>query len=995
MKCFINKLRPGYIWKRALFAGNKLAIILFVICLPAIKMQAQTKYAYLVNPFIGTGGHGHTYPGASMPFGMMQLSPDTRLEGWDGCGGYHYTDSIIYGFSHTHLSGTGIADYCDILLMPFTGEVKWKNKEYASSFSHKNEKAHAGYYEVLLDKDKIKAALTTSIRSGMHEYSFPQTASEGKVLLDLQHRDQVLESSLEVVNAYEVRGMRRSRSWANDQSVFFYMKFEKPIKEYGLALNDTLQKGMKTATGINIKSYFSFDLAGDKKIHVKVGISGVSMENAKLNLETEIPGWDFNKLKSAAEDAWNKELGKIDVIGGSNAQQEVFYTALYHASLAPNIYTDINGQFRGTDLKIHHADNFTNYSVFSLWDTHRALHPLMTIINRKRTNDWINTFLAQYKAGGMLPVWELSGNETFCMIGYHSVPVIVDAYQKGIRDFDAQLALKAMISYAQSDRFGLNEYGKIGFVSNDIDHESASKTVEYAYDDWCISQFAKWLGNDSIYHKYSLRAQNYKNLFDPSSKHIRGKVQGFWYSPFKATEVNNFFTEGNSWHYSFTAQQDIDGLIKLHGGREAFGKKLDELFTTSENLSGRDQADVTGLIGQYAQGNEPSHHMAYLFNYAGKPWRTQELIHKICNEFYTNNPDGLIGNEDCGQMSAWYVLSAMGFYEVTPGSGIYALGTPEFDKVSIHLENGKIFNIKAENRSSRNYYVNNITLNGKALPETYMRHTDLENGGALVFKMSDRPNYTRGIKDHDIPHSSIENSKLVAVPFFDMPTNKFKQTMSVKMGTLDTQALIYYRVGPKDKQETGFIRYSRPFTINNTSNISFYSEKNGIKSAIVTQTFYKVPSDRTITVMSEVNPMYTGGGDQALIDGITGTQNWKTGEWQSYFAKDFVALIDLQSLRPITHVGIHVLQDVSPWIVYPKEVLFETSTDGKVFQPLITVENKISTEDKGPVVQELGIDVKTQARYVKVTAKNGGVLPAWHESAGQPTHIFIDEIIIR
>jgi predicted alpha-1,2-mannosidase len=955
----------------------------------------QKNYSLLVNPFIGTGGHGHTYPGASMPFGMMQLSPDTRLEGWDGCGGYHYSDSIIYGFSHTHLSGTGIADYCDILLMPFTGDVKWKNKEYASPFSHKNEKAHAGYYEVLLDKDNIKAALTTSTRSGMHEYSFPQNASEGKVLLDLQHRDQVLESSLEVVNAYEVKGMRRSRSWATDQSVYFYMKFEKPVKEYGIAVNDTLQKGIKNATGNNIKSYFSFDLIGDKKLHIKVGISGVSMENAKLNLDTEIAGWDFIKLRSDAEDAWNKELGKIDVTGGNNDQQTVFYTALYHASLAPNIYTDVNGQYRGTDLKIHQANNFTNYSVFSLWDTHRALHPLMSIINRKRTTDWINTFLAQYKEGGMLPVWELSGNETFCMIGYHSIPVIVDAYQKGIRDFDAQLALKAMTNYAESDRFGLNEYAKIGFISNDIDHESASKTVEYAYDDWCISQFAKWIGNDSVYRKYSLRAQNYKNLFDPSSKHIRGKVQGFWYSPFNATEVNNFFTEGNSWHYSFTAQQDIDGLIKLHGGREAFGKKLDELFTTNENLSGRDQADVTGLIGQYAQGNEPSHHMAYLFNYAGKPWRTQELIHKICTEFYTNSPDGLIGNEDCGQMSAWYVLSAMGFYEVTPGSGIYALGTPMFNDVKIHLENGKTFSIKALNKARGNYYVTKVSLNGKIYPASYIRHADLENGGELVYTMSKIPNYNRAVKEKDIPHSSLEDNKFVAVPFFDMSTNKFKQTLPVNMGILDKQAAIYYRLEAKDNQVSGFKRYSKPFTISNTCKVFFYSEKNGVKSPIVIQTFYKVPSDRTITVISEVNPMYTAGGSQALIDGITGTKNWKTGEWQSYFDKDFVALIDLQSSRPINHVGIHVLQDVSPWIVYPREVIFETSTDGKVFQHLTTVENKTSTEDKGPIVQELGGDVKAKARYVKVTAKNGGVLPAWHESAGQPTHIFIDEVIVR
>jgi predicted alpha-1,2-mannosidase len=966
-----------------------------VFLLFATNAKSQKNYALLVNPFIGTGGHGHTYPGASMPFGMMQLSPDTRLEGWDGCSGYHYSDSLIYGFSHTHLSGTGIADYCDILLMPFAGEVKWKNKEYASPFSHKTEKAHAGYYEVLLEKNKIRAALTTATRAGIHEYTFPVDSKEGKVLLDLQHRDEVLESSIELVNAYEVRGMRRSRSWAADQSVFFFMKFEKPVKEYGIAVNDTLQKDLKTANGKNIKAYFGFDLPVDKKIHVKIGISGVSMENAKLNLEAEIINWDFQQIKTNAEKAWNKELGKIEIKDRNTDQQTIFYTALYHACLAPNTYTDVNGQYRGTDQKIHQANNFTNYSVFSLWDTHRALHPLMTIINRRRTNDWINTFLAQYQYGGMLPVWELSGNETFCMIGYHSVPVIVDAYQKGIRDFDQQLALKAMTDYAESNRFGLHEYQDFGFVSNDKDHESASKTVEYAYDDWCIAQFAKWLGNDSVSRRYLSRSQNYKNLFDPSTGHIRGKVQGFWYSPFNATEVNNFYTEGNSWHYSFTAQQDIDGLIQLHGGRQHFADKLDELFTTSENLSGRDQADVTGLIGQYAQGNEPSHHMAYLFNYEGKPWRTQQLIHKICTEFYTNSPDGLIGNEDCGQMSAWYVLSAMGIYEVTPGSGIYSLGTPLFDEVNIHMENGKTFSIKAKNRTATNFYVKNVLLNGKSHPSTFINHSEIAKGGTLVFEMNNQPDTTRGVRVQDMPHSSVNAKGFVAVPFFDMSTNKFKTTLTVAMKALDKDAIIYYRIKDKNIQPANFVRYTKTFTVSNTCNVDFYAEKDGVRSAIVTQTFYKVPSDRTVSVESQVNPMYTAGGKEALIDGITGTSNWKTGEWQSYFAKDFVAVIDLQKIRPVKHVGVHVLQDVSPWIVFPKEVQFEISNDGQTFQPLTRIENKISMDEKGPVVQELGGPVDAVGRFVKVTAKNGGVLPSWHESAGQPTHIFIDEVIIK
>jgi len=977
----------------------KFKLTLFLALIFSLQAVAQnnTNYSALVNPFIGTGGHGHTYPGASMPFGMMQLSPDTRLDGWDGCSGYHYSDNKIYGFSHTHLSGTGIADYCDVLLMPFTGEVQFKNSDYASPFSHDTEKASPGFYEVLLNKHQIKASLTTSVRSGMHQYQFPAETKEGKVLLDLSHRDQVLASSLEVVSDREIRGMRRSKSWASNQVVFFFIRFEQPFTQYGIAVNDTLllQNKLNAVKGNNIKSYFSFPLNGATSLQLKIGISGVSAENAQQNLDKEIPHWNFAQTKQEATTAWNKELGKIEVKGGSKGEQTIFYTALYHASLAPNVYTDVNGDYRGTDGNVHQAKGFTNYSVFSLWDTYRALHPLMTITNRQRTNDWIKTFLAQYKYGGMLPVWELSANETFCMIGYHSVPVIVDAYQKGIENFDAAYALEAMTSYAESKRFGLEHYINKGFISNDQDHESASKTVEYAYDDWCIAQFAQMIGNDSVYKKYILRAQQYKNLFDPATGHIRGKVQGFWFSPFKATEVNNFFTEGNSWHYSFAAPQDVSGMIQLYGGKANFAKKLNELFTSNEALSGRDQADVTGLIGQYAHGNEPSHHMAYLFNYAGQPWRTQELIHQICNDFYKNDPDGLIGNEDCGQMSAWYVLSAMGFYPVTPGSGVYALGTPKFEEVVIHLENGRDFTIKANNLQPNHFYVQSMLLNGDNNPTTYLNHSEIENGGTLVFNMGATPNYKLGIKDVDMPSASIDDREFVAVPYFGMTSNKIKTSLPVQFNHIDSKANIYYSIQYDQKPASTFLRYTKPFELSQAATVRFYAEKNQFKSPVVSQQFYKVVTDRTITVNSEVHPMYTAGGKDALIDGIIGTTNWKTGEWQSYFAKDFEAVVEFDAARAIHYVGVHVLQDVSPWIMYPKEVQFSISQDGINYQPLLTVKNTVAPEDPTTQIQQLGAAVKANAKFIRIRAVNGGSLPQWHESAGQASHLFIDEVVVR
>lgn len=984
----------------------KTFFVSFLLLIFSFSATAQRDYTALVNPFIGTGGHGHTYPGASMPSGMMQLSPDTRLEGWDGCGGYHYSDNAIYGFSHTHLSGTGVPDYCDVLLMPFTGEVKWSNKEYLSPFSHANEKASPGYYEVVLDKHNIKAQLTTTVRAGMHKYSFLSKDKNGSILIDLKHRDEVLDSYIEKVSDTEIKGYRRSKAWATDQHVYFYIKFDKPIKNFVINNAGAIQTNT-SQQGKDIKAFVSFDLGTDAAVQVKTGISGVSMDGAKLNLDKEIPDWNFEKVHTAAVTAWNDELGIIDVKGGTKDQQTIFYTSLYHTLLSPNIYTDVDGKYRGTDLKIHQADGFTNYSVFSLWDTFRGFNPLMTILHPQRVNNWINTFLVQYKYGGMLPVWELSGNETFCMVGYHSVPVITDAYQKGIRGFDAKLALEAMTSYAESDRFGLAQYRQQGYISNDYDHESVSKTVDYAYDDWCIAQMAKLTGNDEVYQRYIKRAQSYKNLFDPVSKHIRGKVRGLWYSPFDATEVNNFYTEGNAWQYSFAVPQDVKGLMQLYGGKPQFAKKLNELFTTTSVLSGREQQDVTGLIGQYAHGNEPSHHIAYLFNYAGQPWRTQELVHQICKEFYTNSPDGLIGNEDCGQMSAWYVLSAMGFYPACPGSGEYAIGTPMFDETTIRLEGGKTFTIKAPHTTANDFYVQQTKLNGTAYTKTYLSHTAVMNGGVLDFTMGSKPDKTRGTKDTDAPMTAITDNIVTPAPYFDVKANKFKGTMQVALKNVDAAVkILYYHPAVNEtvelnKQGEPVIdkknakQYSRPFSINKNETIYAYAVKNKTESKWISQPFFKIPEDRTLTMLTAVNPMFTGGGNDILIDGLLGTENWKNGEWQGFYDKDVEAVVDLKTVRQVNYAGVHVVQDISPWILFPKQVIIYTSNDGKNYTEIAKVANTISNEDMKVQTQTLGASVNVKARYIKIKAVNGGKLPLSHESAGNPSHLFLDEVIVK
>ncbi|MBL7138164.1 MAG: GH92 family glycosyl hydrolase, partial [Bacteroidales bacterium] len=697
---------------------------IFLLWATGVMGQRLVRLTDLVDPFIGTGGHGHTYPGACYPFGMIQVSPDTRLEGWDGCSAYHASDDTIFGFSHTHLSGTGCSDYGDILLMPVVGEVKLADYAYASPFPLSSEQASPGYYRVRLSTYEIGVELTATKRTGLHRYTFPASDEPG-VILNLQHRDQVLASGLKVIGDNEVEGYRFSSAWAREQRLFFVIRFSRPFKEVIIESNGEPLEGMDEAEGDDLKACFRFKgFNSYDELLVKGGISAVSTEGARLNLESENPGWNFDQVLEDCRVAWTKELEKITVSGGSRDDRMVFYTALYHALLSPNLYMDVDGQYLGRDMQAHQADSFDYYTVFSLWDTYRALHPLLTIIDQKRTNDFIRTFLRQYDEGGILPVWELSANETNCMIGYHAVPVIADAYIKGIRDYDVEKAFEATKQSANQDHFGLRYYKAQGFIPGDQEGESVSKTLEYAYDDWCIAQMAKEMGEEGDYKEFIQRAQYYKNIFDPSTGFMRAKLNNQWFTPFDPYEVNFNYTEANAWQYTFYVPQDIAGLMDLMGGKERFSEHLDELFEADVQTTGRNQADITGLIGQYAHGNEPSHHMAYLYDYGGQPWKTQEIVHRIMQEFYRNQRDGLCGNEDCGQMSAWYVFSALGFYPVTPGSNYYAIGTPKFPFAKIELENGNTFIIRANNLSDENFYIQSCTLNGKSHEAPAIRHEE-------------------------------------------------------------------------------------------------------------------------------------------------------------------------------------------------------------------------------------------------------------------------------
>ena len=979
---------------------KKTAFLLLVSVAISCFTIAQKTPADFVNPFIGTGGHGHTYPGATLPFGMVQLSPDTRLEGWDGCGGYHYDDSYIYGFSHTHLNGTGVPDLCDILFMPNTGETRWNNGSdgkpgYGSRFKHSSENADPGYYKVLLDDYNITAELTATTRVGMHSYTFP-AASEANILVDLFHRDEVLESSIKVISNTQIEGLRRSRSWAENQYVYFVAEFSKPFTSYEIAIDNKTKPGIKSADNEkNIKAIFHFSTTAGEKILVKVGISAVSTDGASLNLNAEIPGWDFGSVRSIAKSIWNKELSKIVVEGGTDNQKTVFYTALYHTMVNPNTYMDVDGSYRGRDLKVHKALDFTNYTVFSLWDTYRAYHPLMTIIDQKRTLDYIKTFMVQYEQGGLLPVWELAANETFCMIGYHSIPVIVDAYFKGIKGFDTEKAMQAMRKSATREgNEGLKALAQNGYIATEDEAESVSKTLEYAYDDWCIAQFAKSIGNQSEYAYFNQRGQNYKNIYDASTGFMRARSNGGWFNPFDPYEVNFNYTEANSWQYSFSAVQDIDGLIKLHGGKANLAKKLDQLFTASSKTSGRDQSDITGLIGQYAHGNEPSHHMAYLYPFVSQPWKTQQRVHQILNTLYHNNPDGLSGNEDCGQMSAWAVLSAMGFYPVTPGTDYYVIGTPWFSKVTINLENGKKFVINAKNISANNYYIRSATLNGNKHDASFLNHFDIMNGGELTFVMGNTPNKNWGTGAKNEPHTAITDNLIIPAPAIMDAAKSFKDKKIITM-TGPSGATLYYNIADEDGNSKTQ-SYTGPFTIDQTTTIRFYAQMNGSVSQVVSSEFVKMIDDRDIKLVYPPANQYSTGGANNLIDGIRCSPDFRIGGWLGFEKVNLEAIIDLRLVKAVSTFGAGFFQDNNAWIFFPSKIEFFVSDNGTDYRSAAVIKNDVPLEKEGGILKTFEMQVKPiNARYVKMVATNIGVCPPGHKGNGGPAWMFSDEIIVK
>ncbi len=955
-----------------------LTLSLCLLVLTATSQNKETQYYKSVNPLVGTDFHGHTYPGAIAPFGMVQLSPDTRLDGWDGCSAYHYSDNTIYGFSHTHLSGTGCSDYGDFL---FTPTMKSANsKDYTFKFSHADEYAHAGYYKVkAYNTDTIISELTASPRAGYHKYTFPKNGKKKAIVIDFKHRDKLLDMSYKIVNQNTVIGYRRSEAWNTDQRIYFAAQFNCEIA------NSKFDEQSKRL----FLDFGNSDSEENNSIEAIVAISSVDESGAINNLHAET-FTSFAQAKKNAEQLWNKELGKIEITSKDKEKITTFYTALYHCMVAPNLYSDVDGRYRGMDNKIYTTDNYNRYTVFSLWDTYRTLHPLLALIDRERSLDFVKTSLDIYKQSGFLPMWELASFETYCMIGMHGISMVADLYTKGIIH-DKDLTMQSMLGSMDKKKFGFDYFLENGFISSDKEHESVSKTVEYAYNMYCVAKIAQLQNRPDLYQSMITKAQYYKNLYNPNNNFIQAKENGRFLLDFNPTQIDQNYTEGNGWHYTFYAPGDVNSLIDMMGGDAKFCEKLDSCFFTSEKTTGRDQADVTGLIGQYCHGNEPSQHTAYLYAYAGEAYKTQELVRQILTTLYTAKPDGICGNDDVGQMSAWYVMSAMGFYPVCPVDNQYVVASPLFEKIVMHLENGQDLVIEAPN-AENTPYVKGLKLNGKDYNKSFINYDDIKNGGILQFAMSDKPVKEFAIAKEDRPYSKIENEYFCATPYVSYEgTGTFTNKMEVYFKAYNPQDTIYVSLSNGKKHK--FIGKGK-IKLKETTTITAYSQNKG-KSQEIECKLYKIPAGRSVKVLTDVNSQYTASGDNALIDLKRGSDNWKLGCWQGYWGEDLEAIVDLGEKQRVKKVGGNFIQDQKSWIFMPTRVEYYISDNGVDFKLIETVENDVDQKIEGSITKTFFTKTGFSARYIKVKAYNLGVNPKWHLSAGEKSWLFIDEIVIE
>ena len=972
---------------------NTLLITALLFGLTATAQEAQWTSIQDINPFIGTGGHGHTHPSAQAPFGMIQLGPNTRYDGWDGCGGYHYTDSAMYGFTCTHLSGTGVSDYGDLLMLPYSSPTKEGDH---IKFFKEDEHAQAGYYACILN-DGTRIEATAGDRIGKLRLHFPRNSSPG-IMVDLNFRDRVLKQDFSALGNGKFEGHRISEGWAREQHFYF-----------GFNISPIPDSVWQLTPGV----YWLALPEGTFDAEVSISMSGTSEEGAWKNYHGERAERDFEKVFAETQGKWAKELAKSTVKSASADDRAILATALYHAYAVPNLWSDVDGAYRGADGKIYTDTEHAHYTVYSLWDTYRTAHPLYTITQPERTQEFIYGMLDMYKQRGRLPIWELAGNETDCMIGYHSVSVLADAIAKGYHT-DTVLTLEAMRATAEMNVFGLGAYQESGFLSIEDESESVSKTLEYAYDDACIAWTAERLGNLGMMNSYNQRASAYRSLIDPESGFVRPRTNGDFLSPYAPQEVNNHFTEANAYQYSFSPVHDIEGwmevLTNFRAARENWNslprKKqtmvvksrhdvledlLDELFTAPSETTGREQADITGLIGQYAHGNEPSHHIAYLYNATNNPGKTSYWVNEVLNSQYQNTPDGLSGNEDCGQMSAWYVMASMGLYPLVPGQPHYQLSTPKWDAIHLELANGKSLDIAAKGTGP---YLSSYNLGVEVMmhkQKRYVSHQKLLEGGTWdvergtdegLWNTTER--YKTSLNNPTPPATIIRVNRTFSgeTPVEIIPTGSYD------LWRYDRYENVKWKKDRKGRERIG-TAYDNGFV---TAVPPQYGYGNHIAKAVFTQ---RDDNYSARWIQGTPTSQYTAGGAGAAVDGIRGDTDWRKGHWIGIQGEDAVLEISLEKPKAMRSISVGILKDIRAWIALPKaleiSIWYEGSTAWKTID-VLPVENPLGEEEATRKEVIFAHDSQRTVKRVRVKFTNAGKLQDWHPGAGYPSYFFVDEV---
>lgn len=995
-------------------------LLLFTIYLVSCS-QKHTDYLDYVDPMIGTDAHGHTFPGATVPFGMVQVSPSNDWKGWDWCSGYHYSDSILKGFAHTHVSGAGLSGLGDILLMPTVGKVilnsgndKNVDNSYRSRFSHDNEEASAGYYSVLLKDYNILAELTCTRRVGFHKYTFNKEGT-GNIIIDPTHNllERNFSTGVEVLSDSEIQGYKHSDGEAGNRKVYFYAKFSKPFMEAGVSNNDSIIEDEKKFTGISAKAFTSFNIKKYESIEVKVALSFVSYEGAKKNYDAEADSLDFDSAHELAKAAWREKLSKIKVNHNNEEQLRIFYTGMYHSFISPNLISDVDGMYY-VEGNTYRSD-FDQYSNFSTWDTYRALHPLFTIIEQEKTADFVNSLVSRHTVSKVgLPVWELLGHDNVCMIGFSPISPMADAVLKEIKGIDPEETYQAIRAAAFSfkknspnyDVNGMKEYIRFGVVPGEIGC-SVSKTTENNYYDFLIAEVAKKLGYKEDVELFRKRSYGYRHLYNPNNNYLWPKLSsGFWsiIDTTRWADLIKNYISGNIWGYSTYVPHDYGALINMHGGIEKYDKFLDKIFTDTSLIGGHMHVDISGFIGKYGHGDEPSHHMPYLYNYVGKPWKTQELVDQVMNEFYSDKPDGLINNEDFGQMSAWYIFSSLGFYPVCPGDFKYIIGSPSLKSAKIHLENGKTFTIKTKNRTKKNKYIQSVTLNGKPYSKNYILHQDIMNGGEIVFQMGEKPNKSWGNRLENLPVSfdNIDTTNLELdicySPYDEDQTALFNDTREIKLVSKSTNSIIKYTLDgsiPNDKSVT----YAKSLNITKSTLLNAISICGDLKSNVYTREYIKtINFNEGFPVMRlENKPVQYGkeNGEQ-LFDHKVGTKIFSDGTWTGFKIKDMVLELELGEHYDIKEVVISALTNTGIWIFPPQAIEIYTKNDDGSFKLLGKKKIPVITKSTGPEINRYSLSFKKQScNFLKIVVKNYEKLPFWHSGHGEHTWLFIDEIMVN